>query len=475
MKKRYIKKLDITLSPLGFGVMRLPQNKDGSFSPEIYDLLAKSHELGINYYDTGYDYLGGKSETLIRDALVKHVPRNSLYIADKMPTWRVSDQADIERIFSTQLERLGVDYIDFYLLHALNKNYWEKLKKLGILEFLEKKRGEGMIHKVGFSLHDDCDVLQIIESPYDWDFVLLQINYYDWIIQHAQENYAYLEKRGIPVMAMEPVGGGRLANLPFEAESIFREIDPARSPAAWALRYVAALPNVIVTLSGMSDISQLKDNVNAVFDIEEPINEEPYNEVMAILRSKNMISCGGCGYCLGECPKKIDIPLCFQKYNDNEMFGVSLEQGDFGYFYFDFVPPDKQAHHCIKCGACNKRCPQGVDIPSELQKVHTTAATARLGVEVTDISKLCDNKKVILFGSSELGLSYLRILTSFGIDVYAFCDNNEIIWNTSLEGVKIISPIELSDIKDNAVVLISSTHYKPINEQLRNMNVKVIN
>lgn len=377
MEQRYIKQLGMKLSPLGFGVMRLPMDQEG-FPSEVYELLDQSMEIGINYYDTAFPYLRGKSEVLIREALVKRYNRNQFFIADKLPVWICENQEDMERIFQIQLERLGVEWIDFYLLHGLHKNRWNDIYEKGVLDFLEKKKKEGKINKVGFSFHDTPDVLPLIEKSYTWDFIQLQINYYDWDVLGVKNSYEYLEKKNIPCMVMEPVGGGRLSQLPKKAERILNDIHPDWSAAAWAIRYVASLPNVAVTLSGMSNKEQLNDN-DLQFQDTRPLTErekEAITQVNAIIDSYHVVPCSGCRYCVDECPRGVDIPQIFKRYNDYCMFS---NMARFDIDYFAFVPEEKRGDKCIQCGKCSLKCPQKIAIPEEIKKIHNIAADFAAG------------------------------------------------------------------------------------------------
>jgi hypothetical protein len=357
----------MSLSPLGFGVMRVTQNPNGSFPPETNSLLSSAYEKGINFFDSGYGYLGGHSETLIRDAIVQKYPRDTFYISDKLPVWNCNNRSDMDRIFDTQLERLGVEYIDFYLLHFLHRKRWFDIYEKGVLDFLEEKKREGRIRKIGFSMHDTVETLEIIENAYDWEFVLLQINYLDWIAQRAKESYDYLDERNIPCMVMEPVGGGRLAKLPKEAENIFKELKPESSIPSWAFRFVSALPNVAVTLSGMNTIEQLEENIETFSDVPQLSKEEneAFDRVAEIFRLKNGIPCTFCNYCVDDCPKEVDIPNIFQRFNEYTLF----DNPDFSALYFLFIPDGRRADSCVFCGKCNKNCPQNIDIPAELKRV----------------------------------------------------------------------------------------------------------
>lgn len=474
MKKRYIKQLGMELSPLGFGVMRLPmENYD--FSREVYALLDQAMEMGINYFDTAYPYLEGKSEILIREALVKRYARDSFYIADKLPVWECQDQDDMERIFEIQLERLGVECIDFYLLHGLHKSRWEHIYEIGVLDFLEKKRRERKICKVGFSFHDTPDVLMQIEQSYSWDFIQLQINYYDWKAMGASECYEYLEKQNIPCMVMEPVGGGRLSHLPEKAETILKNIYPNRSISSWAMKFVSSLPNVAVTLSGMSNKSQLLDNVHEFRNIGEmtEIEKHTIEQVLDIIQSYNTIPCSGCRYCVDVCKKGIDIPQIFKRYNDFCMFE---NMAKFDVDYYTFLPEGKRGDSCIQCERCSQRCPQKINIPQQIKKIHTFAVALSLGLgekSWENFLRNYDGKKIICFGAGQQGKRAKKILQDMKYEVVYFCDNAESKWGAYVDNIEVISPEKMSELYKNGrfCILITSAYYKEIEEQLKEMNI----
>jgi predicted aldo/keto reductase-like oxidoreductase len=377
MQKRYIKNLDMELSPLGFGIMRLPMS-DNNFPTEVYDLISAAKDSGINYFDTAYPYLGGRSEELVRDVLVAKYPRDTFYIADKLPVWECQNYDDMERIFKIQLERLGVSYIDFYLLHGLHYSRWLDIYNKGVLKFLEEKQKRGLILKIGFSMHDTGKTLKLILDKYNWDFVQLQINYYDWIMNRAKENYDYLALNDIPCIVMEPVGGGRLSKLPNKAERMLKAANPEASISSWAVRYVASLPNIAVTLSGMSNKEQLRDNLLSFNPIIPMTDQELaiINKVVSIIRSNNTIPCTTCRYCVEECPKKIDIPQIFQRYNDWKVFSNTAR---FDIDYFAFIPDGHRADACLACGKCVRKCPQCINIPENLRMIHYIAIDVSLG------------------------------------------------------------------------------------------------
>lgn len=474
MRKRYIEGLGMELSPLGFGIMRLPMEGE-NFPGEVFELLDRAIEEGINYYDTAYLYQKGRSEKLIRDALVERHDRSRFYIADKLPVWDCHNRKDMERIFKEQLGRLGVEEIDFYLLHGLHKDSWNSVYEAGVLDFLEEKRKSGQIHKVGFSFHDTLEILKQIEKVYGWDFIQLQINYYDWEAIRAKENYEYLEERGIPCMVMEPVGGGRLSILPEKAEKLLKTFHPNWSSAAWAMRYVASLSDVAVILSGMNDETQLMDNILQFQDFQ-PLTEkekEALSEVNAVIDSHQAVPCSGCRYCMDVCPKGVDIPQIFKRYNDSCLFENALP---FDSDYFTHVPEGRRGNSCIQCNQCSKRCPQKINIPKELKGIHKHAVclTLDMGEEVLDgFLEEHRGEKCICFGAGIRGMRAKEFLMQEGIDVLHFCDNDSKKWGTFWDGVGVISPEELKVLYENdgIHVLVTSNYSKEIRKQLKNMNI----
>ena len=477
MQNRHIKQLNMSLSPLGFGAMRLPMNPGGfTFPVEAYTLLAEALECGINYFDTAYPYLGGHSEELLRDALVAEYPRDSFYIADKLPVWECSTRDDMERIFSIQLERLGVQFIDFYLLHGLHRSRWIDSYNVGVLDFLENKRKEGRIRKVGFSFHDTPAELTPILDAYDWDFAQLQINYYDWTVQHAKDSYDILAKRNIPCMVMEPVGGGRLAKLPDKAQQVLKDIEPDKSSASWALRFVAGLPNVAVTLSGMNDVQQLSDNLS-VFDPFVPLSDKEHavlQNVVRILGEYDTIPCTTCGYCANECPNNVDIPQIFARYNDYMRF-ENMPRFDID--YFAFLPEPRRASNCVSCGVCLEQCPQKIDIPRELAIIHNTAISLLIGVDTDTLKeRLTDETQLICFGAGLIGQNALPILRESGFSPDYFCDNAEHLWGATIDGVTVISPEQLEQMNRTRKLctLITCSSFNEIKNQLELMGVRII-
>ncbi len=365
------KKLKDELSRLGMGNMRLPQ-KDGEIDyPKAEKMIDYLFEQGVNYYDTAYFYHGGKSEDFVRKAVVERYPRDSYYIADKLPVGWIDKKEDVEPTFNTQIERLGVDVIDYYLLHALNKDSWEKAKRFGIDEFQRELKRQGKVRHIGFSFHDSPDVLEQILNEGEWDFVQLQINYLDWYKYEADKIYESCVKRDIPIIIMEPIRGGSLANLHPQVKGIFEAHSPDRTLASWALRWVANLPQVAVILSGMTEMEHCIDNV-ATFKSIEPFSEAEHTAIKAAMTEMDQlptVPCTDCKYCI-DCPIEIDIPGLFTKYNNYITFG---QQWQLTEAYLGKVDMDKLADKCIECGACEEVCPQRINIIHEIARIHNEA------------------------------------------------------------------------------------------------------
>lgn len=366
-RRRY-KNTNLTVPLLGYGMMRLPRiNPD---KPDIdyasaEKLIAHAMEAGINYFDTAYMYHEGLSEKFAGDALKKY-PRNSFYLADKMPVRMLKTEADVERVFKEQLKRCKVDYFDFYMLHNLNAATWENAKKLKVYEYLKKQQEEGKIRKLGFSFHDEPEVLKVIAEAQPWDFAMIQLNYLDWELYRSREQYEILTKRGIPVIIMEPLRGGALASLNPEAAGIMKKANPNASVASWAFRYAASLPNVLAVLSGMTLSEHLEDNIKTMTPFKPLTDAERQTiaEALAAYRKSSAIPCTACRYCT-PCPVGVDIPRIFGLYNQFKT------TGNFFHFQlvYDKMDAATKASACVSCGVCVKKCPQKINIPAELKKI----------------------------------------------------------------------------------------------------------
>ncbi len=358
---------------LGFGCMRLPvingdvkEIDDGRFCAMIDSYL----EQGFTYFDTAYPYHEEKSEEAVRRCLVNRYDREAFLLATKMPVWLVKETADYERLFETQRRRCGVDYFDFYLLHAMNRKRLADTEEKGGFAFVEQKKAEGKIRHIGFSFHDTAEVLDDFLSRHpEMEFVQLQINYYDWESEHVQSRKCYetAVRHGVPVIVMEPVKGGILAAMAEKPAAILKRLDDKASLASFAIRYAASLENVIVVLSGMSNEEQLEDNTSYMRDFKPLSREERQvlREVVEELEKLPTIACTQCRYCVEGCPKHIPIPETFQAYNSAVQFGLNdITRGN----YERAVADHGRAEDCIKCGNCEGQCPQHLAIRDWLAK-----------------------------------------------------------------------------------------------------------
>jgi len=363
VRRRY-KDTQIQLPLLGFGMMRLPQKGRRIDPVAAQEMVDRAMAAGINYFDTAYRYIGGQSETFVGKALAKY-PRNSYFVVSKMPVGMLKREADLERIFQEQLRKCNVKYFDFYMLHALNANNFQLGERLKAYDFLKKKQAEGKIRYIGFSFHDSPEVLARIADAHPWDFAQIQLNYLDWDLYRSREQYEILTSRKIPVIVMEPLKGGKLANLPESAARILRNADPKSTPAQWAFRYVASLPNVMIMLSGMSNMKVMEENIKLFQDIK-PLSEQEQRVVAAAgkaLRNIENVPCTACRYC--SCPAGVAIPDMLKVYN------AYLEDKDLAKFKkaYEAFPADKRADNCVACGKCVKVCPQMIQIPDEMAKI----------------------------------------------------------------------------------------------------------
>jgi predicted aldo/keto reductase-like oxidoreductase len=364
MQKRLMGKTGEEVSLLGFGCMRFPTKDKMTDMTKVQKMVDYAMEHGVNYYDTAYVYGDGDSERAIAQALKKY-PRDSYYLADKLPLWEVKSESDMEKIFNTSLERLGTDYFDFYLVHAMDRTRIEPLKKFNVIEFLKKKRSEGKIKHIGFSFHDSPETLEEIVQLFDWEFVQLQLNYLDWKAFNAKSLYDVLCRHDIPCVVMEPIRGGSLSNPPKKVTEIFSRVNSTISPSAWALKFCASQPQIKVILSGMSDFSQVKENIETLGNFT-PMGEKELSaldEAVNYLASLPHILCTGCEYCM-PCPKNVYIPAIFRAYNTFVSFGDEKRlKAD-----LENEIKDRGTENCVKCGLCKTKCPQHLDIPNLLPR-----------------------------------------------------------------------------------------------------------
>lgn len=382
--RRMIPQLGCEISRLGYGGMRFPKNGDEVDVEEAVKLLRKAYDMGVNYFDTAVVYHKGESEKIFGKAFEIY-DRSSYYLADKMSIWVCKDEQEMKDLFERQLKTLKTDYIDFYLVHSLNRNHYQKVKEFHCVEFLQEMKRQGKIKHLGFSFHDTYPVFTQILNDYDWDFVQIQLNYLDWQNQGAEQLYRELEKRNLPCMVMEPVRGGYLATLDEQRAKPFLEMEPNRSIASWAIRWVESLPQVTVVLSGMSDMAQLEDNVSLLTGFE-PMNEKELEAVAKVveeIRKVNDIPCTGCRYCM-DCPMGVDIPEIFAIYSRLKIFG---KDKSFVEDYKEVMENGNGAEHCIGCQQCMNHCPQSIEIPDKLAMIHRLYLDKKAELEAAEAAK----------------------------------------------------------------------------------------
>lgn len=374
MQYRRFGRLDFKVSALGFGAMRLPTigGDEGNINEELaIKMIRYAIDNGVNYVDTAYGYHRGNSEIVVGKAL-KDGYREKTMLATKLPVWHVNTREDMDRLLNEQIKKLDTDHIDFYLLHALHKDSWNKVYNLGVLDWAEGVIKKGLIRHIGFSFHDDLDTFKRIVDAYDWTFCQIQYNYMDIDHQAGMEGLKYASSKGLAVVIMEPLRGGRLANPPDRVREVFDSFPVKRSPVAWALLWLWNQPEVSTVLSGMSTFEQVKENIE-IAD-KSGINIFTEEELRLITRIREAylgikaIDCNECGYCM-PCPNGVNIPVNFHLYNEG------VRYNDFGgprWHYRNGLQETERASSCIKCGLCEPKCPQHLPIRELLDKVRET-------------------------------------------------------------------------------------------------------
>ena len=353
------------VSKLGFGLMRLPKIGENEIDIEqVCRMVDKYLAAGMNYFGTAYVYHSGKSESIVKEAIVSRHPRDSYTIATKLPSWEMKGPEDSDRIFNEQLEKTGAGFFDFYLLHSVEEGSIDLFEKWNCFEWGMKKKEEGLIRHFGFSFHGSPELLSsVLDRHPETEFVQIQLNYADWNnpVVRSGELYKILLERNIPMVIMEPIKGGTLASLKPELEKKYKDHAPDRSIASWALRFVGSLPGIMTILSGMSDEKQMEDNIETFSDFEPLSDDEKklVDEVTSIMLDIPQIGCTSCRYCTDGCPMNISIPDVFRAYNTMKLYNEEFRPKA---FYGSVTKDHGKAGDCIGCGQCEGVCPQHLPI-----------------------------------------------------------------------------------------------------------------
>ena len=367
------------MKKLGFGLMRLPlldkTDADSIDVEQVKQMVDAFIEKGFTYFDTAWMYCGFNSESTVKTVLVDRYPRDSYTLATKLHAGFINSLEDRDKIFEQQMQKTGVTYFDYYLIHGIEASMLPKYEQLDCFNWLLDKKAKGLVKHAGFSFHDSAELLdEILTKHPEMEFVQLQINYLDWESEWVQARKCYetAVKHGKPVIVMEPVKGGTLTKMPEEAEKLFKDHDADMSIASWAIRFAASLDNVMVVLSGMSNLEQMEDNLSYMDDFRPLTDEEKEltHKVADIINAQIAIPCTGCSYCTEGCPKKIAIPQYFSLYNEDmrenlEEKGWTVNFANYGMLAGKFG----RAKDCIECGQCEGVCPQHLPIIEHLKSV----------------------------------------------------------------------------------------------------------
>jgi len=363
---------------MGFGMMRLPLTDKDDFKSvdqeQVNKMVDTFMEAGFNYFDTAYPYHDGVSEVAFRKAVVERYPRDSFVVADKLPLFLITKDEELEPIFTEQLERTGLEYFDYYLLHNVSGFSEAGFVGVNSFEFALKKKEEGKIKHLGFSTHANAEYIEnIIKQHPELEFIQLQINYLDWENEGVESRKCYevAKKYDLPIIIMEPLKGGFLVDVPDEAAKMMEEFN-GEKPISWALRYVASLDGVFMVLSGASTIEQMEENIKIMDDFKSITSEEKeiISDVVDIINSQITVSCTKCNYCVNSCPQHINIPKLFDLYN-NQKIENNVEFTAVGNAYVNYskIEGNGLASDCIACGLCVKECPQHINIPEVMKDV----------------------------------------------------------------------------------------------------------
>ena len=364
---------------LGFGFMRLPLTDPKDQTAIDYDELNKMVDLflqrGFTYFDTAWMYMGHESEIALRKSLVERYPRDKFTVASKLPVGMINSKEEQEEVFNKQLEKTGLAYFDYYLVHNINSNTIDKVHRFDSFKFVNDKKKAGKVKQVGFSFHDSADMFEEVMKEYadQIDFVQLQINYIDWDNPEIEGRRCYeiAQKYNKPVIVMEPVKGGSLANVPPLVEQIFKNAEPDMSVASWAVRYAASLPGVMMVLSGMSNLAQVEDNTSYMQNFK-PLDEKETRVIetaVKALHDELQIPCTACRYCVDSCPMKIAIPEYFALYNTGVQGRGSKPFKTQQAAYDKLAATHGKASACISCRLCEKNCPQHIEISQWMKKI----------------------------------------------------------------------------------------------------------
>lgn len=374
MEYRKFGKTNEEISILGFGCMRFPQVDGKIDEKETMKMVRYAIDNGVNYIDTAYPYHNGESE-LVVGRILKDGYRKKVKLATKLPSWKIEKREDMDKMLEEQLKKLQTDYIDFYLVHALDKELWDNLVKNNIFNFLDSIKKSGKVRHVGFSFHDKLEVFKEIIDAYDWEFTQIQYNYLDEDYQAGTQGLEYASSKGMGVIIMEPLRGGKLVNeLSDDILDIMNKSQANKSPAAWAFKFLYNRDEVGVVLSGMSTMDQVIENIR-ICDEEGKSNTMTPDEINTIeklrdtFKSKIKVNCTACGYCM-PCPKGVDIPKCFELLNSAAMFNtVEYIKNN---VYKHIISENKDASNCVECGSCESVCPQHIQIIKMLKEVKET-------------------------------------------------------------------------------------------------------
>ena len=370
VKQALDKRLGVELSQLGFGAMRMPTLDNGKLDWELSaKMIDRAYEAGINYFDTAYPYHGGESQVLLGETLKKY-PRESYHFATKLPTWMIDSRQTMVDIFEQQLVNCRMDYFDFYMMHGLGEDRYDLVDQHGIYDYLLEQKKAGRIRFLGFSYHGNIETFKRLFENYKWDFAMIQYNYVDDIMLGTGEFYDIMAEHDIPCVVMGPVRGRYLAQPPQAALDVMAQFEGDKyTPAGWALRWCRSRPNLVVTLSGMSTMEQLEENIRTFAQSPEQLTTAEtamLERARDIMLATKTIPCTYCGYCI-DCPTGVDIPKIFEVYNQYRLFPNEFRAG---IGYGKLVRDGKGFDRCTGCGACSPLCPQKIDIPVNLAALH---------------------------------------------------------------------------------------------------------